>query len=277
MLSLWQSLALPLTVPRGVVYVSSIHDAVEHPGDEHILKRIARRKELKRADVVAVYSEHAAEGVRAQVSSGKPVLQLRIGAEAMSVKPRSLSLEKTIILGFFGRVVEYKGIDLFVETVRDLRQRGFDVKGAVYGRGDVSPKLLEESLKYIDWHLRWIDESEFEGIFQGIDVLVLPYKEASQSGVMTQGFGYGVPVVATPVGGLKEQVESSKAGIVSKSLKSTDLADTIQVLLKDQDAYRGYSAAGLHAAKTDLSWESVAMDLFSSLNTSFIAVRDLER
>lgn len=266
MLSLWQSLALPFTIPRGVTYISSIHDAIEHPGDEHILKRIARRKELKRADMVAVYSRHAEVGVQSQVTAEKKIIRLRIGADSSSTEPRMLVPGQEIVLGFFGRIVEYKGIGLFVDAVRILRLRGLNVKGAVYGRGDFDPAIVEASSEFVDWHLRWIDKTEVPGIFQGIDILILPYKEASQSAVLTQAIGYGVPVVATPVGGLAEQVLACKAGLLSESLEAEDLANSIETLLSDEAAYVAYSAAGLNAAKTHMSWHAVATELVVALS-----------
>ena len=71
-----------------------------------------------------------------------------------------------------------------------------------------------------------------EGYFSSADVLALPYKQATQSGVAQIGYTMNLGAVATPVGGLPEMVLHKKTGIIAKSVSPEDFAEAIQDFFK---------------------------------------------
>jgi glycosyltransferase involved in cell wall biosynthesis len=266
MMSLWQSIALPLLIPPKVKYVSSIHDALEHPGDEHWLKVLARRNEIRRADLIIGYSRHACNALEAQANPGQMVRELRLGTDEGAIAPRSLPLGRPIVLGFFGRLVEYKGIALFVETIRQLHQRGIPVVGQVFGNGELPEGLMDSSRDFVDWHVRWIDSRELNGIFKGFDILLLPYIEASQSGVLTQALQAALPIVATPVGGLKQQIEETRSGVLSENVSAEALADAVVKVCEDPELYRHLSQSAKSAQSGKFGWPAIARDLIDAVS-----------
>ena len=265
MLSLWQSLALPVLIPRGVMYVSSIHDAQEHPGDESLLLRLARRNELKRARLVVGYSSHACDELGGQVGPGTTVRELRLGVEVFATAPRRLAAQDGITVGFFGRIVAYKGLEIFVESIARLQAAGISVSGLVCGAGRVDSELVESSKDFIDWQLGWVDPAEVDSIFDRIDILALPYTEASQSAVLTQAAGFAIPVVATPVGGLRQQVLESRCGILSERVDAESFAEAVRLLASSPAQYEALSDNAMSLANSRLSWSSVAFDLMQAI------------
>jgi glycosyltransferase involved in cell wall biosynthesis len=76
-------------------------------------------------------------------------------------------------------------------------------------------------------HIRHIPEVEVEDFFKAADVLVLPYRDIFQSGVLFLGYSFGVPVVATDVGSFKEDVVAGVTGFVSDRDDSAGIAGAI--------------------------------------------------
>jgi glycosyltransferase involved in cell wall biosynthesis len=74
----------------------------------------------------------------------------------------------------------------------------------------------------------YIPDEETELYFKAADVLVLPYRYIYQSGVLFLGYSFGVPILASDVGSLKDEVVEGKTGFVFRSEDPVDLATTIQ-------------------------------------------------
>lgn len=88
----------------------------------------------------------------------------------------------------------------------------------------------------------WLAEDEMARLIAGADGVVLPYREASQSGVTPIAHGFGVPVVATPVGGRAEQLRDGVDGVVARGVTAEAFAEAMAVLC--DPARRAALAAG---------------------------------
>jgi len=94
---------------------------------------------------------------------------------------------------------------------------------------------------------------------------VLPYQEASQSGVLPIARHLGLPSLVTPVGGLLEQVEGGKSGFVADDSSAHGLAAAIKKVFCDPAAYQNLSQR-LLAAGSDRQWSEIADKLLSDLH-----------
>ncbi|MDJ0315358.1 glycosyltransferase family 4 protein [Arthrobacter sp. H35-D1] len=259
MLSIWQSLSLPLWLPRDVYYISTIHDAQSHPGDSKFLARRCQARELRRADRIVVLSEHVRMELLEKNASHN-ISVVPMGVDAAVGSNRTLPFG-TIYIGFFGRILAYKGIELFADAISELSDRGHDIKGLVYGAGTVSDNVRQRGGKNVEWNIRWIEKSEIESIFESFDLVLLPYIEASQSGVISIACRYGVPQVVTPIGGLSEQIEQTRSGIVAKLLNATSLADSIEDVISNRELYEELSLRSCAAGQGEYSWQRAAEKL----------------
>ena len=108
----------------------------------------------------------------------------------------------------FGRLRAYKGLDLLAEALRLMGPRP-DMEVRVVGQGPESTALADlRALPGVKVENRWVPEREVSTILNWSDVVVLPYREASQSGIAPTALAAGRRVVATQVGGLLEQLEA---------------------------------------------------------------------
>jgi glycosyltransferase involved in cell wall biosynthesis len=268
MMSIWGALGVFLIVPRRVTAVITVHDADQHPGDRHPVLELCRRLEMARADIVVAFSQHSADAIRRRISPRKAVIWVPHGTDAdPAVRPRPAPVGSPVV-GFFGRITEYKGIDVYVDAIEIVRRSRPDVRGRVVGNGDVDEALIRRSAEGIDWRVGWVEESEVEEVVDGFDLVVLPYQEASQSGVLPLAASRGVPVVATPIGGLVEQAAASGNALLTESSTAESVAASILALLADPATYGRLSAAGIASAAGETEWHAVAQRLAAEIEAA---------
>lgn len=154
--------------------------------------------------------------------------------------PRTLSQTPTFL--FFGRIVKYKGLDLFLKSLeifdKKIKEQNKNYKIIIAGDGKIEEEYLEiiKNNKNIELINRYIDESEIPEIWNRSDICVLPYIEASQSGVIAIAINKAMPCIITPMSGLKEQVEinNNSFALITKDLSSESLSEKmLEVLNKD--------------------------------------------
>jgi glycosyltransferase involved in cell wall biosynthesis len=124
---------------------------------------------------------------------------------------------------FTGRIKLYQGLELLLESWKIASPLLPKLKLIIAGefKGDL-PHL--DGLMIIN---SWLSRESQEDLISRCTVLALPYLESSQSGIFMQGVEFGVPIVATPVGGLIEQSANYPGSILSSSTNSQDFADAL--------------------------------------------------
>jgi glycosyltransferase involved in cell wall biosynthesis len=138
---------------------------------------------------------------------------------------------------FLGRILPYKGLPLFIDTAERLRQEGLDVELGVFGEGDLGESAARLERLRAEVVNRWLTEDEIAAVLLRYDAIVLSHVEASQSGVAAAAFGSGLPVIATPVGGLQEQVQDGVTGALASAVGAAALAEAAKRLLLDPHVY----------------------------------------
>mgnify|MGYP001207866102 CR=1 FL=1 len=165
----------------------------------------------------------------------------------------------------FGLIRPYKGIDVLLEAVARLPAEApllVLLAGEPWGgaRAELERRLAEPALAgRVRAHLRWVPEEEVGWWAAAADAAVLPYRRATGSAVAALMLGYGLPLVATAVGGLAEVVEDEVNGLLVPSADPTALAAALQRLLAPE--LRGRLAAGARASATRWSWGAYARTL----------------
>jgi len=139
----------------------------------------------------------------------------------LDIARQKLGLEKDIsYLLFFGFIRDYKGLDLLLQAFADERLRKFRVKLLVAGEYYSSPepylKLIQEKnlSELVELRTDFIPDNEVNLYFSAADMVVQPYKSATQSGVTQIGYHFEKPMLVTNVGGLSEIIPDGKVGYV---------------------------------------------------------------
>jgi glycosyltransferase involved in cell wall biosynthesis len=229
----------------GIHYTVIIHDSQPHPGDSTGLIFEWLLNDARVADTIITLSPWVRDKlVKRGVAPNErtrtllmpdvtfPAATLRLKDE----RPRRRSGQPLRIL-FFGRMLKYKGLSLFVDALEILTDISVPLEISVCGEGDISD--VASRLKKLGAVIvnRWISDEEVGELLYRHDVVVLTHTEASQSGVVSAAMGAVLPVVTTPVGGLAHQVKSRHAGLVAARADSRAVADCIRSLALDCDRY----------------------------------------
>ena len=200
----------------GVPFLVIVHDADSHPGENAPLLMWLQRQLIGRAAGLVALSTHVADRLREKgLAACKPVIVLRHPPMAFgTLPPPPFDHQGVPRLLLFGRLLAYKGLDLLGETLTLMDPKSLDVR--VVGSGPDSKALAALSaLSFVTVENRWIAEAEIGDIIGWADVLVLPYREASQSGAAAVALAAGRWVIATRVGGLAEQLAGESLAIMA--------------------------------------------------------------
>jgi glycosyltransferase involved in cell wall biosynthesis len=212
-LDLLMAVALLLFGTRLVVVV---HDADVHPGDGFPLQMTLQRLLCRCADGLAVLCEHVGSRLQQQGLAGTarqklirfehPPFAFATPATERGPKQAARRVEGPPRLLCFGRLLPYKGLDLLAEALAALpAETAMSVR--VVGSGPESPALdVLRGCRGVAVENRWVPETEIGALLAWSDALILPYRDASQSGVAAAAVAVGRRVIATRVGGLGEQL-----------------------------------------------------------------------
>lgn len=250
----------------GKEIVSVVHDAVRHPGDP-----------FRRITWLLTWLElHTCTRVVCLTPSvGRQCMRLyRLSASAIAtlfhpvfsyveLPPRRLRPGQPVRLLFMGRIVRYKGLGLLFEAFEQLATGPTAFELTVAGDGVIDPKFL--AARHTTIMNRYLTDTDIAEFLRGSDILVLPYIEASQSGVAAAAAGASLPIVYTPVEGLVEQLEHYGAHAAA-AVEATALAAAIQEVATDADRYDRLSQRQ-HALYSAYTWPEFAARLMQSLDS----------
>ena len=174
---------------------------------------------------------------------------------------KKLQLTTQQVILFFGFVRAYKGLDLLLKAV-PLIKPTLDVKLLVVG------EFYEDKTKYLDLinHLGifrevviysdFIPNEEVGLFFSAADVVVLPYKSATQSGIVQVAYHFNKPCIVTDVGGLGEVVIDNKTGFVVPPENPDEIAQAV-LRFYEKNKEKEFSA-NIEIEKKKYSWDNIA-------------------
>ena len=165
-------------------------------------------------------------------TSPATALGRREARERISLGPS----EKTLL--FFGQIALYKGLEYLIAAMSELTKEYRNLRLVIAGRikpgyasywnamrSEISLRGLENR---IIQHVRFIPETEVEVYFKAADVAVIPYVDIFQSGVPFLSYSFGLPVIATDVGSLRDDIVEGETGFLCRPKNPADLAKAIR-------------------------------------------------
>lgn len=144
---------------------------------------------------------------------------------------------------FFGQIASNKGIDYLLEAMKCVHEHYPNMRLVVAGKGEFSFDISAyRQLDYVEFRNRFIPDDELAALIQGAYCAICPYKDATQSGVVMSAFAFNKSVIATNVGGLPEQVEHNKYGLIVPPCDVEALAQAMIDVLAHPEKIQMYSA-----------------------------------
>lgn len=260
----WSPIVFP-QISKFTNIVTTLHDPHPHDVTHNLLIRILNRfssKAQKKVDGIVILNKTDYDYVKKTYNKDIAVIpHASFDYYAKTTDNESKKITKTI--GFIGRIEPYKGLDLLVESFVLNPDSSLKMLIAGSGKIDDDTKLKIDGDKRIILYNRYIEENEFPSLFKKIDFLVLPYKRASQSGVIPMSFAFGVPVIATNVGALSEQIPEGTGVIVSPDKDS--ISEAINYMYKDASIITEMGKKAKKYSDENMTWSQSAELLLSFL------------
>ncbi len=239
--------------------IVTIHESGLHLGEHHFWEQWLLGLSMRWGNQLIFLSQHERDTALKQINfRGRnhviphavlPLPGLKAAGRILPARPALL---------FLGRIVKYKGIELLLEAVSRLPEDIFSHL-TIAGAPNYQIKAGFSSEK-IRWELGWLSEEKMARLLNEHDILVLPYLEASQSGILTLGISAGIPMACTRVGALVEQLGEEEA--VWANPEAESILAALLELLQNPSLYGKLHQNLIKKSRQD-SWEKSARQLES--------------
>jgi glycosyltransferase involved in cell wall biosynthesis len=253
---------LSLGLKQYLVYVA--HDPAPHPGDyAPMLQRATQGVLINRAKWVVAPSHYTAEQL-ARASSAKA--KVRVAPLSSMFPPDETPLplqDDPVRLLCAGRMIHYKGLDILADALPLLSDRA-NWRLTIAGEGPALTDALRDRLasSRVEIKRAWMSEDALEAHIRAADVIIAPYRSATQSGIIAQALAAGRPCVVTPVGALAEQIGDGVAGWVAAAPESSALAAALNEAIADRAARAAKADAARRLAQA--AWTANPWDFLAS-------------
>ena len=155
------------------------------------------------------------------------------------------------VLLFFGQIAPYKGLEYLVSAFSELAKRDPDYRLLIAGKvkkghsaywSEIQSRIgASEVCRRVLSRIEHVPDREVERYFKAADVVVIPYVEIFQSGVPFLSYSFGLPVIATDVGSLRDDIVEGETGFLCRPKDPVDLARSIETYFSS-DLYQDLEA-----------------------------------
>lgn len=260
------SLGLMVLMRRRCRIVLTVHDPVPHSGrDTAIARRVGmiRRISRRMADCVLVHGESC----RASLEAGGQLDPSRIRVTHHGVlhvprtdEQRSPNPGEFLI---FGRMEHYKGLSVAVAAAKILSKTKIPFTLTIVGAGPEMARLAEEMAEIAEIRAedRFVPTAELITAVQSAQVVLLPYLDATQSGVLAGALGGERPVIASRTGGLPDVIVDGENGLLVPPGDEEALARAMLRVLTEPGLADRLASGARVTAHGKLDWDRIAEEL----------------
>jgi glycosyltransferase involved in cell wall biosynthesis len=253
---IWNPILLRLLQRAGIPTIHTIHDVDPHSGTGYGRFLYMWNKSIIRwAGQILVHGRLYCDRLMAQgISPDRviytPLLHLFTSYTAsQELRTESPNQEDRSYALFFARLESYKGIDILIEAMRQLSTQvdtvGPSVFAIVAGKGDLSKVAPQLTLPpNIELRNRLIEDAEAIELFRHCSLVVLPYRDATQSALVAAAYFFSKPVIVTRTGALPEYVCMGETGWIIEPNSATALANCLTAAFNHPDQLRQMGQAG---------------------------------
>ena len=180
--------------------------------------------------------------------------------------------DEELIILFFGFIRKYKGLDILLDAmqiIKNVKVNNKHIKLLIAGEFYDDRKLYEEQIERLGiknnliLHTDFIPDKEVRNYFCAADVVIQPYRNATQSGVIPVAYHYEVPMIVTNVGGLPKMVPHNKVGLVAKPTAASLAEKILEYFEKGED----YFLPHLLEEKKKYSWTKMLKSILELANS----------
>lgn len=246
---------------RGYPMCLTLHDPEPHPGaaNRTHLQLLAHDLWIKQASRLVLHSRQLVGQLPESLRNDPRLAFIPHGVDVVD---RPLEPPESPAVLMFGRLEPYKGIDILMSAMRVVWDQRPEVRLIVAGKGPSADEVVDDPR--VEFRNRYIPESELPELLARASACVLPYTQASQSGVGLLSLAHGIPTVVTNAGGLPDLAVDPDHMAVSGD--HHDLARALLTALDDGARERDTT---LEFVRTRFSWPVVATQ-YEALATAVV-------
>jgi glycosyltransferase involved in cell wall biosynthesis len=234
-------------------YALTVHDLERHPGDPAMSRArlIAWRACIQGAGLIFVHAEPLRERLLTEHRPRAAVVVVPHGVDVPLVRP--LPAQPALLL--FGRMSGYKGLDTLLDAMPLVWERLPEARLTVAGDGAIAPRP-ELGDPRVTVRNEFVPDAELPELFAAATCVVLPYREASQSGVAADAKRFGRALVVTGVGGLADAARDGAARVVPPA-DPRALAEAVLDVLRTPGLAERMGRAAAASGRGGSSWSHV--------------------
>jgi glycosyltransferase involved in cell wall biosynthesis len=256
----WSNLINSCVNSNGVI--TTIHDPKPHSKKKILINNITSKSIKLSSSLVVLSDTFRMYLVKKYHYNERNIHHIPLGNQNyydndfQEIKIENISYDsKKINFLFYGQIAKYKGLDILLLAYKMLSSKYENISLTIVGSGDLKPyKDLYSNLKNLIIINRWIENGEIPSIFKGDNIVTIcPYLTATQSGIIPIAMYYKSLVIATKTGGLSEQIDDNRTGLLIEP------GDVIALYKKMEEVainYGDYNKLLLNAkiSQEKLSW-----------------------
>ncbi len=252
----------------GVPLVTIAHDVRPHMGDRHALAYRLQRGVLRESAAIVTLSEHVADQLRAGEVAAGTLPPIRTFAHPpfafddlalpapVPFEPHDGPLRVLVA----GRIKAYKGVETALAMLDELA--GHPATLRIAGAFDrPSWRDRAEADTRVSLRPEWLSERDLVAEIDASDVVIFPYVEATQSGLVPLCQSRGRVAVVSPVGGLAEQVSSGRDGLVAEAATAQAFAQAIRRLIDDAGLRQRLASQASADHDPSAGWAALASNI----------------
>lgn len=255
--NIWLTGLAPIVSKR---LVWTLHDPATHSGDS-FRKKLSTEMLAKFSRKIFVHYRYNFEVASQAGMDPSKLVVIPHGNYGFYEQYRQPGVKSRRMILFWGRIRPYKGVETLLDSARFLPQ---DVEIVIAGEGagiHESRARGDNRIKLID---KFLTEREIAKLCQECRVVVTPYIDASQSGIVPVAYAFSKPVVATNVGALPEQIDDGVTGLLVPPSDPAGLAEALISILNNPEAAEAMGAAGYRKSHTDMAWNSIGEQVIAT-------------
>jgi len=245
------------------------HNVIPH--EPKPFDRMLTKMFFKHVDSFITLSDSVAEDLQRIIPNAKqkllfhPVYSIFGNSVNKETARKRLGTSTSKVVLFFGFIRDYKGLDTLLEALSLLDENDITaiIAGEYYSDKEKYIKLIEKFglQNKVKLFNDFIPAEEVKYFFSAADVVLLPYKNATQSGIIQIANNFRKPVIATNVGGLGEMVLEGKTGYVVPPDNPKEFAQALKKFYENYD--EDYYSNNVEVEARKYSWETFSGELLS--------------
>lgn len=251
--------------------ITICHDPIMHSG-ESIIKKIVYPRYIRKSDEVVVLTKSFIDIIynKYRFAQSKvhymPLGLMTMYKEKQNHDIPSLYSEDKINFVFFGRIERYKGINVLLKAYQKLSYEFKNISLTIAGKGKIDEFLpLLNSMDSVMLINKYIPDEEVGIYFDGPNIVtILPYLDATQSGVIPIAMEYGSLIVASNTGGLKEQMMNGLFGLYVNAGDIDDLYRMMKEIIMNPSIFSQQHEI-MSSIINQLEWKEVVSKLLNEI------------